>query len=129
MKLARRQFLHLTAGAAALPAVSQIARAQTYPTRPVHFIVPFPPGGSGDIVDRIVRQFLSQRLGQPFIIENKSGAGGNLWWVPHGTAPAPPLTVVHVVKYISRTECRRDRRRQGYFHFNAARGLRFDNTR
>jgi tripartite-type tricarboxylate transporter receptor subunit TctC len=78
MKLPRRRFLHLAAGAAALPAVSLIARAQTYPTRPVHWVVPFPPGGPADISARLIGQWLSERVGQPFIIENQPGAGGNI---------------------------------------------------
>src|SRR5262245_51798427 len=73
----RRQILHLAAGAAALPAVSCIARAQSDPLRPVRLIVGFPPGG-GDIVARLIGQWLSERLGQPFIIENRPGAGGNI---------------------------------------------------
>jgi tripartite-type tricarboxylate transporter receptor subunit TctC len=78
MKLPRRQFLHLAASAMALPAVSRIARAQTYPTRPVRIIVGFAPGASPDITARLVGQWLSQRLGQPFIIDNRSGAGSNI---------------------------------------------------
>jgi tripartite-type tricarboxylate transporter receptor subunit TctC len=78
MKLPRRQFLHLAAGAAALPAVSRVARAQTYPTRPVRIIVGFPAGGSGDILTRLMGQWLSDRLGQQFIIENRPGAGSNI---------------------------------------------------
>jgi tripartite-type tricarboxylate transporter receptor subunit TctC len=78
MKLPRRNFLHLAAGAAALPAVSDVARAQSYPTRPVHWIVSFAAGGANDIVARIVGQYLSDHLGQQFIIENRSGAGGNV---------------------------------------------------
>ena len=78
MKLPRRQFLHLAAGAIALPATSRIARAQTYPTRPVRLIVPFGPGGGTDIVARLIGQWLSERLGQTFVIENRPGAGGNL---------------------------------------------------
>jgi tripartite-type tricarboxylate transporter receptor subunit TctC len=78
MQLPRRQFLHLIAGAAALPAVSQIARAQSYPTRPVHWIVSFAAGGPNDIVARVIGQYLSDYLGQQFIIENRAGAGGNL---------------------------------------------------
>ena len=78
MKLPRRQFLHLAAGAAALPAMSRIARAQTYPTRPVRLIVGFAAGGGYDIVARLIGQWLSERLGQPFVIENRPGAGTNI---------------------------------------------------
>ena len=78
MKLPRRQFLHLAAGTIALPAASRIAWAQTYPMRPVRVIVPFGPGGGTDIVARLIGQWLSERLGQQFIIENRPGAGGNL---------------------------------------------------
>jgi len=78
MKLPRRTFLYLTAGAGALPAVSRIARAQAYPTRPVRIIVGFPPAGGADIVARLIGQWLSERLGQQFIVENRPGAGGNL---------------------------------------------------
>jgi tripartite-type tricarboxylate transporter receptor subunit TctC len=76
MKLHRRTFLRLAAGTAALPAVSQIARAQAYPTRPVTVIVPFAPGGATDVVGRIVGEYLSQALRQQFVIENVAGAGG-----------------------------------------------------
>jgi tripartite-type tricarboxylate transporter receptor subunit TctC len=78
MKLPRRNFLHLAAAAAALPAVSGIARAQTYPTRPVRLIVGFAPGGPADIFARLMGQWLSERLGQQVIIENRPGAGGNI---------------------------------------------------
>ena len=78
MKLPRRRFLHLAGGAAALPAISRLAWAQTYPTRPVHIVVFFPPGGVGDILARLVGQWLSERLAQPFVIENRPGAGGNI---------------------------------------------------
>jgi len=78
MKLLRRQFLHLAAGATALPAISRVARAQAYPSRPVHWIVGFAPGGGNDIVARLMGQWLSERLGQPFVIENRPGAGTNI---------------------------------------------------
>jgi tripartite-type tricarboxylate transporter receptor subunit TctC len=78
MNLPRRQFLHLAAGAVALSVRSGIARAQSYPTRPVRIVVGFAPGGGNDIIARLMGQWLSERLGQPFIIENRSGAGGNI---------------------------------------------------
>ena len=78
MKLPRRQFLHLAVGAATLPALSRIARAQAYPTRPVRIVVPFTAGSLSDILARPIGQWLSERLGQPFIIENRPGAGGNI---------------------------------------------------
>jgi len=78
MKLPRRKFLHLAAGAAALPAVSRIARAQAYPSRPVRLIVPFAPAGGADTIARLMGQWLSERLGQPFIIENRPGGGANI---------------------------------------------------
>jgi tripartite-type tricarboxylate transporter receptor subunit TctC len=78
MKLPRRKFLHLVAGAAALPAVSRIAWAQAYPARPVRLIVGFPAGGVADLFARLFGQWLSERLGQQFIIENRPGAGSNL---------------------------------------------------
>jgi len=78
MKLPRRTFLHLAAGAAALPAVSRIASAQAYPSRPVRLIEGFGAGGAGDIVARLIGQSLSERLGQSFVIENRSGAASNI---------------------------------------------------
>jgi tripartite-type tricarboxylate transporter receptor subunit TctC len=78
MKLPRRQFLRLAAGAAALPTVSHIAWAQAYPTRPVRLIVPFGSSGATDITARIIGQWLSERLGQQFFVENRPGAGGNI---------------------------------------------------
>jgi tripartite-type tricarboxylate transporter receptor subunit TctC len=78
VKLPRRKFLHLAAGAAALPALSRIARAQTYPTRPVRIIVGQAAGSGSDIAARLLGQRLSERLGQPFVVENRPGAGGNI---------------------------------------------------
>jgi tripartite-type tricarboxylate transporter receptor subunit TctC len=78
VKLPRRQFLHLTAGAAALSTVSRITWAQAYPARPVHVVAPFAAGGPADILARLIGQWLSERLGQPFVIENRPGAGGNV---------------------------------------------------
>src|SRR2546429_9622124 len=88
MKLPRRQFLHLAAGAAALPAVSRFAWTQAYPSRPVRIIVGFAPGQAIDIVTRIIGQWLSERLGQQFIIENRPGAGGNI--ATEAVVRAPP---------------------------------------
>jgi tripartite-type tricarboxylate transporter receptor subunit TctC len=78
MKLPRRTFLHLAAAAAALPVASGIVLAQTYPTRPVRLMVPFGPAGATDITARLIGQWLSERLGQQFVVENRSGAGGNV---------------------------------------------------
>jgi tripartite-type tricarboxylate transporter receptor subunit TctC len=88
MKLRRRTLLQLAAGAAALPAVSRIAKAQAYPTRPVRWILSAPPGGALDIVTRLMGQWLSERLGQPFIIENRAGGGGNI--ATEAVVRAPP---------------------------------------
>ena len=89
MKLPRRAFLHLAAGAAALPAVSRIARAQAYPSRPVRLIVPIAAGGSQDILARLVGQWLSELLGQPFVIDNRPGGGGNIG--TEAVVRAPPM--------------------------------------
>src|SRR5262245_65410587 len=78
MKLPRRNFMHVAAGAAALLAMSRLAQAQAYPSRPVHLIVPFGPAGATDITARLIGQWLSERLGQQFVIENRPGAGSNI---------------------------------------------------
>jgi tripartite-type tricarboxylate transporter receptor subunit TctC len=96
MKLPRRQFLHLAAGAAAFPAASRVARAQTYPTQPVRIIVGVTAGGSADIVARLMGQWLSERLGQPFIIENRPGAGGNIGTEVAVRAPPDGYTLLVV---------------------------------
>jgi tripartite-type tricarboxylate transporter receptor subunit TctC len=96
MKLPRRKFLHLASGAAALPAVSRIARAQAYPTRPVRLIVGFAAGQAIDIVTRIVAQSLSGRLGQQFIIENRPGAGGNIGTEAVVRAPPDGYTLLAI---------------------------------
>src|SRR5262249_18261973 len=94
MKLPRRQFLHLAAGAAALPAASRVARAQRYPTRIVRIVVPYAAGGAPDIIARLVGQGLSERLGQQVIIENRPGAGGNIGTEVVVRAPADGYTLL-----------------------------------
>jgi tripartite-type tricarboxylate transporter receptor subunit TctC len=94
MKLPRRKFLHLAAGAAALPVVSRLAWAQTYPTRPVRWIVGYPAGGGTDIFIRLLGQSLSERLGQSFVIENRSGAAGNIATETVVRAPADGYTLL-----------------------------------
>jgi tripartite-type tricarboxylate transporter receptor subunit TctC len=96
MTLRRRQFLSLIAGVAALPAVSRIAEAQTYPTRPVRWIVPYTPGGATDIQARLLGQWLSERFRQPFIIENRPGGGGNIGTEAVVHAPADGYTLLLV---------------------------------
>src|SRR5215510_4058446 len=96
MKLPRRNFLHLAVGAAALPAVTRTAWAQAYPTRPVRIIVGFPPGGGADITARLIGQWLSERLGQPFIIDNRPGAGSNIATEAVVRAPADGYTLLLV---------------------------------
>jgi tripartite-type tricarboxylate transporter receptor subunit TctC len=94
MTVCRRRFLHLTTGAAVLPALSGIARADTYPSRPVHLIVFYAAGGGNDIIARLMGQWLSQRLGQSFIIENRPGGGGNLGTEYVVRAPADGYTLL-----------------------------------
>src|SRR5579862_1362664 len=93
----RRQFLHLATGAAALPAASRVASADNYPTRPVRIVVGFPPGSGPDIVARLMGQWLSERLGQPFVIDNRPGAGGNIGTEVVVHAPADGYTLLFVV--------------------------------
>src|SRR5262245_14243743 len=96
MKLPRRRFLGLAAGAAALPAVSRLAQAQGFPTRPVTLTVFVPPGGTPDIIARLVGQAMSQRLGQPVVVDNRPGVGGNLALQAVARAPADGYTLLLV---------------------------------
>jgi tripartite-type tricarboxylate transporter receptor subunit TctC len=96
MKLPRRQLLHLAAGAAALPAMSCFAWAQTYPSRPVRIIVGWPAGGTTDIATRLMGQWLSERLGQPFVIENRPGAASNIGTEAVARAPSDGYTLLAV---------------------------------
>ena len=96
MKLPRRQFLHLAAGAAALPAVSRFAWAQAYPSRPVRIVVGFPAGSAPDIIARLMGQWLSERLGQQFVIENRPGAGSNIGTEAVVRAPPDGYTLLMV---------------------------------
>ena len=96
MKLPRRNFLHLAAIAAALPVVSRIASAQTYPTRPVRIIVGLAAGGPADLVARLIAQWLSERLGQPFVVENRTGAATNIATEAVVRAPADGYTLLFV---------------------------------
>jgi tripartite-type tricarboxylate transporter receptor subunit TctC len=96
MKLPRCKFLHLAAGVVALPAVSRVARAQAYPTRPVRIVVGFAAGGSTDIGARVIGQWLQERLGQPFVIENRPGAGTNIATETVVRAPPDGYTLLMV---------------------------------
>ena len=96
MKLARRAFLHLASGAAALPAMSRIAGAQSYPTRLVRIVVGFPAGGTTDIAARLIGQWLSERLGQPFVVENRAGAGTHIATEAVARAPSDGYTLLMV---------------------------------
>jgi len=105
MKLPRRNFLHLAAVAAALPTVSRFAWAQAYPARPVRLISGFPPGGPSDILARLMGQWLSERLGHPFVVENRSGAASNIATetVLHGAADGYTLLIVTSANTINAT--------------------------
>src|SRR4051794_20604646 len=96
IKLPRRRFLRLSAGAIALPAVSRLAWAQVYPERPVHILVGYAPGGGNDIAARLIGQWLSERLGQPFVVENRPGAGSNIATEAAVRAPADGYTLLLV---------------------------------
>ena len=96
MKLQRRQLLHLTVGAAALPAVSRIAVAQAFPSRPVRLIIGVAPGSAPDILGRLLAQSLTERLGQPFLVENRQGGGGNIAIESVVKAPADGYTLLLV---------------------------------
>src|SRR4029434_5189804 len=96
LKLPRRQFLHLAAGAAAVPLVSQAARAQAFPTRPGRILVGFPAGGAADTIVRIMAQWLSDRLGQSFVVENRPGAATNLALQAALTSPSDGYSLVYI---------------------------------
>jgi len=96
MTLPRRRFLHLAGVAAALSTVSRVARAQAYPSQPVHLIIGFPPGSASDILARIIGQLLAERIGQPVVIEAKPGASGNISVQTALAAPADGYTVLHI---------------------------------
>ena len=101
MKLPRRTFLNLLAGAAALPGVSRIAGAEAYPSRPVRIVVPVPPGGALDIIARLIGQWLSDHLGQTFVIENRPGAGTNLGVEAVARAPADGYTLLLIPQSVT----------------------------
>jgi len=94
MKIARRHFLSLAAGAACVPLVGAAAFAETYPSRPIRFVVPFPPGGVSDIIARFVGQSLAERLGQPFVVEDRGGAGSNIGTEIVVNAPSDGHTIL-----------------------------------
>jgi len=96
MKLPRRNFLHLAAGAAALPTLSRVAWTESYPTRPVRFVVGFAPGGGGDLATRLMAQWLSERLGQQFVVENRVGASSNLATEQVVRSPADGYTLIQL---------------------------------
>src|SRR5215510_4352430 len=94
MKFSRRHFLHLAAGTAALPTMPHIARAQAYPSRPVRIIVAYGPGGAHDFHARLIAQWLTERLGKPFLVDNRGGAGGNIGTEAAVRAPADGYTLL-----------------------------------
>jgi tripartite-type tricarboxylate transporter receptor subunit TctC len=96
MRIPRRRFLHLVAGATAFPGVPRMARAQSYPTKPVRVMVGFAPGGGNDIAARLISHWLSERLGQQFIVENRPGAGSNIATEAVVRAPADGYTLLLV---------------------------------
>src|SRR6185295_11434227 len=96
MKLPRRNFLHLAAGAAALPTLSRVAWTESYPSRPVRFVVGFAPGGGGDLATRLMAQWLSERLGQQFVVENRVGASSNLATEQVVRSPADGYTLIQL---------------------------------
>jgi tripartite-type tricarboxylate transporter receptor subunit TctC len=96
MHILRREFLHLVAGAAAMPAISRVVRAQAYPSRPVRVVVGFPAGGVGDMLARLMGQWLSDRFGQPFVVENRPGAAGNIGAEAVVNAPPDGYTLLFV---------------------------------
>jgi len=97
MKLPRRKFLHLGAGAAALPALSRVAQAQSYPTRPVRIVVPYPAGGSPDIIGRLIGQWLSDQFNQQFVVDNRPGAASNIGTEMVAKAPPDGYTLLVAV--------------------------------
>jgi tripartite-type tricarboxylate transporter receptor subunit TctC len=107
MKFQRRHFLRLAAGAAALPAVSRVARAQTYPTRPITMIVPFPPGGANDMLGRIIAERMRGILSQSIIVENIGGAAGSIGVGRAVRSPADGYTLKRWLGQLARS-CRRD---------------------
>jgi len=119
MNIPRRRFLQLAAGAAAVPAAPRIASAETYPTRPVHLVAGFAPGSAADINARLIGQWLSDRLGQPFIIDNRAGAGGNLATEFVVRAPADGYTLLYASTSIAINETLY----AGKLNFSAQRGL------
>ena len=94
MEIHRRRFLHVIAAAAALPNLPGLARAEAYPTRPIRWVVPWPAGGAADVSARLLSQWLSERFGQPFVIENRPGAGGNIGTEVVANAPADGYTLL-----------------------------------